>query len=73
MGVNMTRHHHADAPWANPNIFGNKENTLHLDPEALDRFDYFIAQLQKRGIYQYFDLLVHRAPLATDGVRAPKT
>jgi hypothetical protein len=72
MGVNMTRHHHADAPWANPNIFGNKENTLHLDPEALDRFDYFIAQLQKRGIYQYFDLLVHRAPLATDGVRAPE-
>ncbi|MFP4382048.1 MAG: hypothetical protein ACLFUS_16220 [Candidatus Sumerlaeia bacterium] len=70
MGVNMTRHHHADADWSEPNFFGNKDNTLELDAEAMDRFDYFIAQLQKRGIYQYFDLLVHRKPMEADGVKA---
>ena len=71
MGVNMTRHHHMDAPWTNRNIFGNKADTLSLDPESLDRFDYLVAQLQKRGIYQYFDMIVHRKPLAADGVKDP--
>ncbi len=71
MGVNMTRHHHMDAPWTNRNIFGNKDNTLTLDPESLDRFDYLVAQLQKKGIYQYFDMIVHRKPLAADGVKDP--
>lgn len=70
MGVNMTRHHHADAPWATTNFFGKADGTRKLDPEAMDRFDYLVAQLQKRGIYQYFDLLVHRPPLAADGVQA---
>ncbi len=72
MGVNMTRHHHMDAPWTNRNIFGNKADTLSLDPESLDRFDYLVAQLQKKGIYQYFDLIVHRKPLAVDGVQDPE-
>ncbi len=71
MGVNMTRHHHMDAPWASRNIFGNKADTLTLDPESLDRFDYLVAQLQKKGIYQYFDLIVHRKALAADGVKDP--
>jgi len=71
MGVNMTRHHHMDAPWTNRNIFGNKANTLSLDTESLDRFDYLVAQLQKRGIYQYFDMIVHRKALAADGVKDP--
>jgi hypothetical protein len=70
MGVNITRHHHADAPWATHNFFGKGPSTRKLDPESMDRFDYLVAQLQKRGIYQYFDLLVHRAPLAADGVDA---
>jgi hypothetical protein len=72
MGVNMTRHHHMDAAWTNRNIFGNKADTLTLDPESLDRFDYLVAQLQKKGIYQYFDLIVHRQALAADGVRDPE-
>jgi hypothetical protein len=70
MGVNITRHHHMDADWSRPNIFGNKDNTQSLDPEALDRFDYFVAQLQKRGIYQYFDLLVNRRALPGDNIPA---
>ncbi|MBN2342346.1 MAG: CIA30 family protein [Deltaproteobacteria bacterium] len=68
MGVNMTRHHHYDAPWTNQNIFGKTGTTRQLDKDAMDRFDFFIAELQKRGIYQYMDLLVHRAPYAADGI-----
>lgn len=68
IGCNLTRHHHMDAPWTNRNIFGNGPTTRRLDPESLDRFDYLVAQLQKRGIYQYFDLLVHRKITAQDGI-----
>ena len=68
MGVNMTRHHHYDAPWTNQNIFGKTGKTRELAKEEMDRFDFFIAELQKRGIYQYMDLLVHRAPYAADGI-----
>ena len=68
MGVNLTRHHHMDADWARPNVFDNKPNTLELGKEAMDRFDYLVAALQKRGIYQFFDLLVHRKPLPGDDI-----
>jgi hypothetical protein len=68
LGVNMTRHHHIDASWSTPNVFGNKPSTLELDPVSMERFDYFIGQLQKRGIYQFFDMLVHRKATAEDGV-----
>jgi hypothetical protein len=71
LGVNITRHHHMDAPWSTPNVFGNAETTLKLDAVALERFDYLVAALQKRGIYQFFDMLVHRKPGAADGVQAP--
>lgn len=71
MGVNVTRHHHMDAAWSKPNLFGNQASTLSLDPSALERFDYLVAALQKRGIYQFFDLLVQRHVTAADGVAAP--
>lgn len=72
LGVNVTRHHHMDAPWSTPNVFGNAASTLKLDAEALERFDYLVAALQKRGIYQFFDLLVHRHAGEADGVPAPQ-
>ena len=71
MGVNITRHHHIDAPWGTHNVFGKGPSTRHLDAASMDRFDYLVAQLQKRGIYQYFDLLVHRQAMATDGIHEP--
>jgi complex I intermediate-associated protein 30 (CIA30) len=70
LGVNMTRHHHMDSPQAKPNVFGNAETTRALDPDVLERFDYFVAALQKRGIYQFFDLLVKRKLGADDDVPA---
>lgn len=57
LGVNMTRHHHMDAAWAKPNLFGNRPSTRELDPEPLERLDYLVAALQKRGIYQYLSLI----------------
>lgn len=68
MGVNLTRHHHMDAAWSNPNFFGNRASTLELDAAAMERFDYLVSALQKRGIYQFFDMLVHRKVVAADGV-----
>jgi hypothetical protein len=60
-GCNLVRIHHIDAYWAHPNIFDQKYNdTRHLNKDALDRMDYFIYQLEKRGIYIFMDLLVDR-------------
>ena len=43
-------------------------NTRALDPEQMDREDYFLAQLEKRGIYIDFNLLVGRPFKPGDGV-----
>ncbi len=43
-------------------------NTRHFDPRQVDREDYFLAQLEKRGIYIDFNLLVGRPFKAGDGV-----
>jgi hypothetical protein len=59
-----------DSAESKPNIFGNGASTQSLDESALERFDYLIAALQKRGIYQFFDLLVNRQPGPADGVLA---
>lgn len=68
MGCNLLRFHHMDADWARPNIFGNRETTRRLDPEILDRLDYFIARLKSKGIYIFLDLLVHRDFKQLDGI-----
>ncbi len=70
-GVNMVRIHQADAGWATNNLFraNRKHNrTRSLHPEMMDRLDYLIAQLGRRGIYVYFDLLSTRVFDADDGV-----
>jgi hypothetical protein len=69
-GCNLVRFHHMDAAWASPNLFNPRFNdTQHLSDESLERFDYFVAQLKKRGIYLFVDLTVHRKLKAGDGVR----
>jgi len=67
-GVNLLRFHAFDSKWA-PIIDKSGGNTRKLDPEALNRMDYFIAELRKRGIYVYLDLLDYRQFLPGDGVR----
>lgn len=60
-GCNLVRIHHLDAFWSNPNIFDpNFSDTQHLSAESVDRLDYFISELKKKGIYIFMDLLVDR-------------
>jgi hypothetical protein len=68
MGCNLLRFHHMDADWAQPNIFGNGDNTLSLDATNMDHLDYFIHVLKERGIYIFMDFLVHRDFKEGDGV-----
>ena len=69
LGCNLVRLHHMDADWATPNIFGNNpDSTKELNAESLDRLDFLVNELVKRGIYIYMDLLVHRKPAKNDGI-----
>ncbi len=45
-----------------------RDDTQHFDPEALDRLDYFVAELKKLGIYSNLNLNVGRRYKAGDGV-----
>ncbi len=68
LGVNCVRFHHMDSTWGS--LFDPKRNdTRALDPERLDRFDYFIHQLAERGIYINLNLNVGRNYKEGDGVR----
>ncbi len=69
LGINLTRHHLMDAAWSTGhNIFQGDQSTQELDPDYLDRMDYLLAQLQKRGIYQNLDFVAQRKPFAADGI-----
>ncbi|MDH7570493.1 MAG: F0F1 ATP synthase subunit gamma, partial [Armatimonadota bacterium] len=67
-GVNLLRLHTPDSRWAGL-IDYQKGNTRTFNPDVLDRYDYFVAQLKQHGIYVYFDLLDYRGFLPGDGVR----
>lgn len=68
-GVNAVRFHMLDADWGMKLIFDpDKPGTRSLNPEALDRLDYFVAQLIQQGIYVNFNLLTARRFSAADGV-----
>jgi hypothetical protein len=68
-GVNSIRVHHLD--WRVPRgiIDSRFPDSRHLDPEKLDRLDFFIAALKKRGIYTNLNLNVARAFQEADGVK----
>jgi hypothetical protein len=68
-GVNCVRFQFLDFPTPRGLIDGSRQDTQSLDAEAFDREDYFIAQLEKRGIYIDFNLLVARPFNAGDGVQ----
>lgn len=68
-GVNVVRFHHMDtSAWPNGIRKRDAKDTGQLDPEALERLDYFIAQLKARGIYANLNLLVGRPFNAADGL-----
>ncbi|MEW6235379.1 MAG: carbohydrate binding domain-containing protein [Candidatus Omnitrophota bacterium] len=68
-GINGIRHHHMDTLRAPNGVW--KEGTPEkqaLDAENLDRFDYFIYQLKRHGIYSNINLKVGRKTVAADGL-----
>ncbi len=72
LGINCVRLHHMDASWAHPNIFyieggSYGKATGKLDPESLDRLDFFIYQLKRHGIYVDVNLHVSRKFTGADG------
>ncbi len=69
MGVNCVRFHHMDSNWGRSAIDLSRDDTLHLDPKNMDLFDFFVAELKKRGIYSNINLNVLRKYKEGDGVR----
>lgn len=68
-GVNIVRIHSADVVDGRPSLIdGGRPDTQHLDAENLDRLDFLVAELKKRGIYTNFNLHVNRTFKEGDGV-----
>lgn len=82
-GINCVRFHFLDMPTRDPDavespddprrrpaglIDRTADHTQALDPEQLDLFDFFVAELKQRGIYTNLNLNVGRTYKAGDGV-----
>jgi hypothetical protein len=68
-GVNCVRLQFLDLPTPRGLIDSSRQDTRALDAAELDKEDFFIAELEKRGIYIDFNLLVGRPFKAGDGVQ----
>ena len=71
-GVNCVRFHFLDRTAPNGIVEANRNDTRAFDPAQLDRFDFFVAELKKRGIYSNINLNVGRTYKPGDGVRDPE-
>jgi len=70
-GLNAVRCHFLDADWGVPVLMDyNSGDWSKWNGDALDRLDYFAAQLKARGIYLNLNLLVGRKFGFRDGVDA---
>ncbi len=69
-GINAVRLHYFDHEgYGRVHIWdATKSDYRHLDPAQLDRLDYFVAQLKKRGIYVNINLKVARTFTPQDGL-----
>lgn len=70
-GINIMRFHIMDMQrYPNGLLARGGTNTRDFEPEALERLDYYVAQLKARGIYTYLCLLNYRPFVAADGLPA---
>jgi hypothetical protein len=67
-GVNCVRLHNMDVAAPRGIIAAGRDNTRAFDAEQLDRLDYFVFQLKRRGIYLDLNLNVGRGYQPGDGV-----
>ena len=68
-GINCVRLHFLDLASPRGLIDSQREDTRAFDPEQLDRFDNWTAELKKHGIYLNINLNVGRSYKAADGVK----
>src|SRR5262245_33419760 len=68
-GVNCVRFHFLDLDAPRGLIDRTRNDSRELDPQQLDRLDYLIAELKKRGVYANLNLNVGRSYKAGDGVQ----
>ncbi len=70
-GINCVRFHFLDSNWGrDASIFpAGADTTRRLDAGQLDRLDWFVDQLKRRGIYSNLNLNVGRVYRKADGVR----
>ncbi len=67
-GINLVRLHFLDLPTPRGLIDDKHEDSRHFDVGQLDREDFFIAELLKRGIYVDWNMKVGRQFKDGDGV-----
>jgi len=68
-GVNCVRLHFLDLATPRGLIDDARDDTRSFNPEQLDRLDFWIAELKKRGVYANLNLNVGRSYKAGDGVK----
>jgi hypothetical protein len=68
-GVNCVRLHFLDLATPRGLVDATREDTRSFDAQQLDRLDFWIAELKKRGIYTNLNLNVGRSYKASDGVK----
>lgn len=68
-GVNCVRLHFLDLPAPRGIIDSTKDDSRSFDAGQLDRLDFLVAELKKRGIYVDLNLNVGRSYKAGDGVQ----
>jgi hypothetical protein len=67
-GVNIVRLHFLDLAAPRGIIDSAKDDSRSFDPQQLDRLDFLVSELKKRGIYMDLNLNVGRSYKAGDGV-----
>jgi hypothetical protein len=68
-GVNLVRLHFLDLAAPRGIIDSTRNDSRTFDPQQLDRLDFLISELKKRGIYLDLNLNVGRSYKAGDGVQ----
>lgn len=70
LGINAIRFHMLDSKnGANSSLFRSDTNTTRvLDPQQLDKLDFFVSELKKQGIYSNFNLNAARTYREGDDV-----
>jgi len=67
-GVNCVRLHFLDSIAPRGLVAADRDTTQRLDPEQLERLDFFVDQLRQRGIYTDLNLNVGHVYKSGDGV-----